>query len=452
MSSVSQTPVSCPKCGQRFAARVEQILDVSKDPNVKARLLAGQINVAQCPNCGFQVGMGAPIAYHDSSKELLLIHVPMELNLNRDDQEQLVGRLVRTITDDLPMEKRKGYLLNPRRTFTLQGMIDTILEADGITKEMVEAQRKKSALIEQLLRTPPDQLENAVKEHDGEIDAEFFAMMTSIAESIAGSGRADVAEQILALSDVLVQYSTYGNEMLGKLQAREEALEKVTQDLNGLGDKISNEVLAELLLSYSERDDLLEAFVGLARPALDYAFFETLTGIVESQESEDALQKANQVRDKLLELVEAADQQSQAMVQQAGNILQEIVNSDNVTEAVQHFLPAIDNVFMAVLDANVKEAERQQNAGLLGRLQEVQQAISRLILDSSPPEIKFINELLQASDELEARLILSERIGEFGPPLLDYLDALVQQVSDRGQVGLAQRLIELRAEAEKILS
>src|SRR5690606_11852125 len=100
----------------------------------------------------------------------------------------------------------------------------------------------------------------------------------------------------------------------------------------------------------------------------------------------------------------------------------------------------------------VKEAERQQNAGLLGRLQEVQQAISRLILDSSPPEIKFINELLQASDELEARLILSERIGEFGPPLLDYLDALVQQVSDRGQVGLAQRLMELRAEAEKILS
>ncbi len=50
-----------------------------------------------------------------------------------------------------PAEKRKGYLFNPQTMFTYQTLIDKILEADGITKEMIEAQQKRIGLIQRLL-------------------------------------------------------------------------------------------------------------------------------------------------------------------------------------------------------------------------------------------------------------------------------------------------------------
>ena len=45
-------------------------------------------------------------------------------------------------------------MLNPRRTFTMQGMIDTILQEDGITKEMLEERRKKLELVQTLHANP----------------------------------------------------------------------------------------------------------------------------------------------------------------------------------------------------------------------------------------------------------------------------------------------------------
>jgi hypothetical protein len=102
--------------------------------------------------------LATPIVFHDPAKELLLTYFPMELGLPQGEQERVLGRFINQVINRLPSEKRKAYLLQPQAALTMQGLVDRILQADGITREEVEAQRAKLRLFEILLRVPEDQM------------------------------------------------------------------------------------------------------------------------------------------------------------------------------------------------------------------------------------------------------------------------------------------------------
>ena len=108
-----QTQIACPRCRQMITANIEQLFDVTQDPQAKQRLLGGVSNVARCPHCGYQGRLATPIIYHDNDKELLLTFFPPELGLPLDDQEKVIGPLIKQVMDRLPPERRKAYLLNP---------------------------------------------------------------------------------------------------------------------------------------------------------------------------------------------------------------------------------------------------------------------------------------------------------------------------------------------------
>jgi DNA-directed RNA polymerase subunit RPC12/RpoP len=83
-----QTQIACPRCRQMIAANVEQLFDVTQDPQAKQRLLGGISNMARCPHCGYQGRLATPIVYHDNDKELLLTFFPPELSLPLNEQEK----------------------------------------------------------------------------------------------------------------------------------------------------------------------------------------------------------------------------------------------------------------------------------------------------------------------------------------------------------------------------
>ncbi len=136
---MAKIQITCPNCRQPFVADVEQLFDVGADPEAKQRFLSGNVNVATCPNCGYQVPLTMPIVYHDPEKELLLTYFPPELRLSVNEQERMVGPLITQTVNHLPPEKRKAYLFRPQTMLTLQSMIEKVLEGEGITKEMMEA-------------------------------------------------------------------------------------------------------------------------------------------------------------------------------------------------------------------------------------------------------------------------------------------------------------------------
>ena len=130
---MAQTQIACPRCRQLIAANVEQLFDVTADPQAKQRLLSGQVNHARCPHCGYQGRLATPVVYHDNEKELLLTFFPAELGLPVNEQERMIGPLIKQVTDRLPPEKRKAYLLKPQANLTYESMLETILGKDGIT-------------------------------------------------------------------------------------------------------------------------------------------------------------------------------------------------------------------------------------------------------------------------------------------------------------------------------
>ena len=146
-----RTRINCPNCRQPIVADVQQLFDIGEDPSAKAKLLSGAVNFVQCPNCGYQGSLATPIVYHDPQKELLLTFVPPELGLPRDEQERLLGQLINQSVNRLKPEQRKAYLLQPQAHLTMQGLIERILEADGITREMLQSQQQKLAFLQRLL-------------------------------------------------------------------------------------------------------------------------------------------------------------------------------------------------------------------------------------------------------------------------------------------------------------
>jgi len=150
------TAVKCPQCDADYVVQVHAIIDIGQEPELKEQFLRGEINYAECPQCGNGGMLSTPIVYHDPSKELLVSYVPSTLQMGADQREQIVGGLVQAIMNSLPQEERKAYLLQPKTALTMDSLFDTIWEADGVSKEFLQERRAKLQLINDLLAARED--------------------------------------------------------------------------------------------------------------------------------------------------------------------------------------------------------------------------------------------------------------------------------------------------------
>jgi hypothetical protein len=450
MPKTSRLSIQCQNCRQPITATVLNIVDAKQDPNSKMQLLSGRLNAVQCPNCGSLNAIMTPMLYHDASKELLITFVPMQVGLRSDDTERVVGDLVRELMNSLPPDQRKGYLFNPKRALTMQGLVDQVLEADGITPEVMAEQKARVELIQQLLQTPPDLLPGVVKQNDDKIDARFMQTMTVMAQRMLQDGQAAIAEHIIATQGALIELSSYGQQIAKQQEVQEETVHQVAEDINALGAQAKREDFLNLAIQYMGDEQRVQALVGLVRPAFDYQFFQEMTVRI-GQAPADQRDKLEALRDHLVELTAAVDRQSQAVIQQVVSLLQAIVNSENPDDLIRGNLPLIDDTFLAVLTANIEEAERRRDVGASSRLKAVYNKVVSILQENMQPELRFVNQLLSVEDELEARKMVMEQASGFGKPLLEVMDAVGQVLAQRGEREAVEKLVFLRTAAEKVL-
>lgn len=446
------TQLTCPNCRQPFSAMVEQLIDVSRDPQQKARLLAGRINAVTCPHCGFQTILSTPLVYHDPDKQLLIIHVPMELNLPKQEQERVIGSLTNAVVNSLPADKRKGYLFTPKQVLTLQSMIEMILEADGVTPEMIEAQREKMRLVETFLQTESEKLPELVQQYDDKIDAEFFAMLVASAEAALAGNREDVAQSIVQLREELINLSSYGQQALANASEQQAMIQEVAERFNTLDEQATHDDVVNLVLELArDGDEKLQVTVGLARPLLDYNFFQALTGRAEAAGGEEK-EFIEATRTRLLELVGMVDQQNEAIVKRATDTLSAIVNSPDIDAAINTRLDLIDDTFLQVLSYNIQAAEQAKNIASAAKLKTIFDKVVALLQASAPPAIQFLNQVMTLSSFEEAKAMIAERAPEFGPDLLQWVDMLGEDLSERGNNAALDRLGRIRDEIERVLA
>ena len=434
-----KTRINCPNCRQPIVAEIDQLIDVGVDPTAKQKLLSGVTNVARCPHCGYQGNLATPIVYHDPDKELLLTFFPPEMGLKRDDQERLIGSLINQVVNNLPQEKRKGYLLRPQSMLTYQGLVERILEADGITKEMIQAQQARLNLLQRLLSAAPESRAEIARNEDQLIDGEFFTLIGRLQETALATGDQKAAEALTEMQKAILPETTFGRQ----LQAQTQEVEAALASLQEAGQNLTREKLLEIVIQ-APNDTRLSALVSLARPGMDYNFFQLLSERIE-RSPDDARAKLVQLRERLLEMTRQVDQQMEARAGQARQLIQSILESEDPQAAVSEILPAVDDFFLRELNASMEAARKQGDLEKIGKLQKVVEVIQEAA--SAPPEIALIEELLDAPDEKSRREILEANREKVTPEFLDALTNVLAQVENGPEKELGTRLKEIHRQA-----
>ena len=435
-------PVTCPNCQYQFVAPVLTIIDAGQSPEAKALFLSGQINVAACPQCGHAGMLSTPLVYHDPEKELLFTFVPPASSVTETEQQRIIGDLTNRVISTLPTEQRKGYLLHPRGFLRLETMIEAILKADGITKEMLEAQRAKTNLLDRLLRATSDKVRRVIaQENEERIDYEFFQLLTLNIELVQARGQDQTAQQLLRLRGQLLDWTTTGKEVT----AREEAIKSLGTEITreGLLDKVVEAALAG-------EQAKVETMVAVARPAVDYIFYQQLTGRIEAAERAGKVEDAKtlkSLRQTILDLTAQIDAQVQQATEQAAQFLQEATDSDNPEKAIRANLDQVDELFLGVLATNLDAAKRSGQTERLERLQQISEVITNLILESQPPEIQLINQLLAAEYPDSTQALLEENQQQVKAELLETMQLVGNDLAQRGREEAAQRLAHIREQA-----
>jgi hypothetical protein len=407
-------------------ADVTQLFDVAQDPGLKSQLLSGMANFVQCQVCGYQGALATPIVYHDPDKELLLTYVPAEIGLPRDEQEKLIGGLINQAVNRLPADKRKGYLLTPQAHLTMQGLIERILEADGITKEMIKAQQDKLDFLQKLSGT---QDENArislIKEKETLIDADLFSIMGRLIETAASTGDQESAQQLEAIQNLLIENTEYGQE----IQKQSAEVQAAIESLQAAGQDLSREKLLELITE-APNDIRLSALVSLARPGIDYTFFQLLTDRIDAAEGEDQ-ERLSLLRDKLLELTKQLDEQVEMRAKQAHALLEHILQADDVMQAIQANAAQIDEFFVQAVQEELEKARKSGDLETSAKLNQIDETLREAM--AQPAEVRFVQELLEAPDDEARDQMLDENPDKITPELFQMLSGLMNQVAESGQ-------------------
>ncbi len=418
---MAQPVAQCPRCHQTMVANVQQVFDLAKDPEAKEKLLSGQFNTAFCTACGYTSPLGTPLVYHDPEKQLFLSYYPAELNTPLPEQERILGQLIRSVVDSLPMEKRGGYLFQPRAMYTYDTLIDTILEADGITKEMVREQERKIRLLQELLSADDASIPTIVDRELSSFDADFFAILSNIQGNAASTQDEKLLNKLHIIQDELLSKTEYGQT----LKKRAESTHQALTDLQALGEALNRDSLLELVVK-SPDDDYLRTIVGLTRNGMDAKFFD---GLKEKEASASGDEKARltEIHGTISTLIREIDKSIQEQRQLRKQALEAILKTEPIEKGIEQFARALDDAFIEIAEEELSLARENSDFERSGKIQNLLSKIDEMM--KIPPEIEFLQALMKIEDMDELAAAIESNKNEVTPEFREMLTNVIANVS-----------------------
>ncbi|OHD59391.1 MAG: hypothetical protein A2014_06525 [Spirochaetes bacterium GWF1_49_6] len=77
MSLPNEAMVTCPECGNEFSANIWLSVNSSVSPDLKAKLMSGDLNLYKCPKCECRFEPDSELVYHDPDKKFLIRYIPL---------------------------------------------------------------------------------------------------------------------------------------------------------------------------------------------------------------------------------------------------------------------------------------------------------------------------------------------------------------------------------------
>ncbi len=438
-----KTRINCPNCHQPIMADIDQLFDVGQDPAAKQKILSGAFNLAACPNCGYRGMIATPLVYHDPDKSLLLTYFPPELALPVNEQERIIGPLITRITNSLPQEKRKAYLFQPQAMLTMQTLVERILAADGITKEMIQAQQERGDMLQRLMNASDETIAEAAAQQDKLFDNDFFNLLNRLIEAAAVNGDQESAKRLSDLQKKLLEKTTFGKQV----QEQSRDVEAAIQTLQSAGKSLTREKLLEMVMK-APNDTQLSVLASLGRPGMDYEFFQLLSEKIDRART-DGRERLIRLRDQLLEMTQAIDKQMEARLLQARKNLSAIVQATDIKQTMAQNLGIVDEFFVQVFNEEMEAARKAGNLERIGKLKQVEEVVDKA--SAPPPELALIQELLEAaSTEDELNKKLDAHKGEITPEFIEILSSLLTRAESGEDAELKTRMNKVFAAALRI--
>ena len=416
-----KTQVNCPSCRQPVVVEVQQVFDVAEDSLAKQKLLSNSVNFLHCPFCGYQGMLALPIVYHDPNKELLLTFFPPDLKTPINEQEKQIGPLINRIIDRMPQEKRKAYLLQPQNMLTYQTLVEKVLEADGITKEMIEEQQKKVRLLERLLTTPKEDRVAIIKQEEDQFDLGFFSIFSSILQSVLDQGDEASKNELVELQQQLYENTKVGKELKQLSRETENAL-KSLQEAGKEG--LTREKLLEVILN-AKTDTEISTIVGLTHSGMDYIFFQLLSEKIEAASNDEEKHKLLDLREKLLKQIEEINNQIKTEMNKSKDNLEKILQAENIEEEVTKNPEVINDFFIQNLQNEIAYARQK---GDLERLNKLDQLMGVIEKYSAPlRQIKLLETMLEIEDETALDKLIEDHQDELTDDFISLLNNVIAE-------------------------
>ena len=96
--------LKCPNCGKAFEVEAVAAINTERDPELKERLLSGELFIRECPHCCARTLAKFPLLYHDPAEKLMIwlsdgsadTEARMQAAVTGNDFEGYTGRIVDT--------------------------------------------------------------------------------------------------------------------------------------------------------------------------------------------------------------------------------------------------------------------------------------------------------------------------------------------------------------------
>lgn len=409
-----------------------QVLDVGKQPEVKSALLSGRIQ-----------GLTAPFMYHDPSKEIAFVLMPMEMNLRDTDQQRIIGQMTQTVMRGMPENAPKAYLLQPKMFFTFQSLVEAILEKDGITKEMLDAQRAKSELLRDWARmTDENSIRDSVRKNADQVDAAVFELLAMNIEAAMQRGIEAAVQQLSVIEKVLMEETAYGKKMMVRAAAIETLQKSPTRD-----------TLIDLLISAPD-SETREMLVSVGYQLLDYQFFQLLSSKIEA--SADPLSKNAliAVRKEVQDIRAKLESAQKDYMRSKAELINKILSSQDPLATAREHADEIDESFLDVVAANIQSAQQQgQRKELIQAFEAVYRIGMQIMTERQPVEVQIMNALLQANYPDETQQILEQIRDEMGldDRFCAVMGKMAEELAGQDRSEAAARMTEVMIQARSVL-
>lgn len=433
----SQAQIPCPQCQQPLTATVQQVVDVGQDPTLKERLLRGRLNVVSCPTCKVGGALALPMVYHDPAHDLLLAFIPHQMNLTMEQEEKEVGRLSNMVLEQTPAEKRRAYLLNPIRVMTYEGLVEKVLEAEGIDPQQMQAQREKIQLVLRMAQAvgDPTALAALIEEHKEQIDRNFLLLVTATMQQAAATHDEATVQRYGTLRETLVKQ-----------------LDLSADDVPSLGIEDHMDALIEELRGTP--DERFQGAVASNRPLMDYNFFMHLSQRAEAASGEEQTALLD-LRKRLVDLTDEMDKQAQEAIQRAARQLNELLQSSDIDAKIQEMYHELDEAFLVVLSANIEQAQSQKREDVVHSLKQIYARVVKAMEGRLRPELRAMNDLLRMEESAARRARLDEELRRYNPAgFIQMIESIATDLEDSGQADpqVLERLYVIADEAREVAS